>query len=134
MSDDEPLADVLSDLGDFLNSSATTVEWMSDALRHAVTIRTPLTEVLQSAIDEGRQVVLAGTAGSGKTHLLRTAELGRDYRVVADLAALPETEWTNLFSTPRLLVAGNEGAFLRGMRRGYPGFDSVIEALHSIQQ
>lgn len=127
-------AELLTDLHDFLNSSATTVEWMSDALRVAVSIPTPLEEILRAAVNEGRQIVLAGTAGSGKTHLLRTASLSPTYRVVPDLAALPEADWEGLFRQKSVLVAGNEGAFLRGRHRKYYGFDAVIEALHAIQQ
>src|SRR5262245_48709450 len=114
---------LLVDLRDFLTSSATTVEWMSDDLREAVSINTGLENVIEAALAAKRSVVIAGTAGSGKTHLLQRAGQLKGCNVIPDLAALPDTEWSHIFSqrTP-VVVAGNEGAFLSGVANGIAGF------------
>jgi hypothetical protein len=126
---------VLADLSDFLRSSATNVEWLSDRLRVALNVPTGLEAVMQAVIAEGRSVVVAGTAGSGKTHLLRSIGVPTDYSVVNDLAALPETKWTTLLNPEqKVIVAGNEGAFLRGKYKGFVGFADVIDLLHAIQR
>jgi len=126
---------LLQDVHEFLMSSATNVEWMSEALRSALNVSTGLEGVVRTAIAQGKSVAIAGTAGSGKTHLLQSVGGNGGYKVVGDLAALPDREWKTLFkSGGKLIVAGNEGAFLQGQRKGYPGFSNVIEALHAIQR
>ena len=125
---------LLTDLQDFLTSSATTVEWMSDDLREAVSIETSLEHVIAAAVAAKRTVVIAGTAGSGKTHLLRMAGQLDGCQVIPDLAALPTTEWQDLFKKKSkvVVVAGNEGAFLSGA--GIPGFDDIVASLHELQK
>lgn len=125
---------LLDDLKQFLRSSATNVERMSDQLRGAVTITTGLQEAIGLAIANKQSVVVAGTAGSGKTHLLNTAEPTAKYDVHLDLAALPEKDWKQLLGDSKsVLVAGNEGAFLKGVKKELPGFQHVIDTLHEIQ-
>ena len=75
------------DLHSFLTSSATTVEWMSDELRRELSIQTGLEKVVLAALGANRSVVIAGTAGSGKTHLMRMAGDVKSHVVVPDLAA-----------------------------------------------
>jgi hypothetical protein len=120
---------------DFIQSSAANVEKISDRLRTALNVPTGMEEVVRSAIGARRNIVIAGTAGSGKTHLLRT--LGGEtagYRVVPDLAALPQNEWASVFvgSSP-ILVAGNEGAFIQGRVQGFDGYADVVSLLHATQ-
>ncbi len=126
---------LFQELVDFLRSSATNVEWMSDELRVALHLTTRLEDVVKQAITEKRNVVIAGTAGSGKTHLLRSMGLVRGYEVTNDLSALPEEDWSKLFGKgKRAIVAGNEGAFLQASHKGLPGFEHVVKLLHSIQK
>lgn len=135
MSKQRAAQSLLADLEEFLTSSATNVEWMTDQLRSAVSVATGLEAIIRSSIDEGRSVAIAGTAGSGKTHLLRSVGADPKYKVVPDLAALSDREWRTLFArNTRVIVAGNEGAFLQGMRKGYAGFSDIITALHTIQR
>lgn len=125
----------MQDLEEFLRSSATTVEWVSDTLRSELNVPTGLETVIRAAVEQDRSVVIAGTAGSGKTHLLRTLSVPSGYLVVSDLAAHPESDWGNLFRPGhRVIVAGNEGAFLQGKHKKLAGFDQVIDLLHSIQR
>jgi hypothetical protein len=107
---------------------------MSDDLRRELSIETGLEKVITAALEEKKSIVIAGSAGSGKTHLIRMAgNLGR-HHVVPDLAALPQAKWTTLFSSKALVVvAGNEGAFIAGVRKNIPGFSLVIDALHALQ-
>ena len=49
-------------------------ETVSSDLRAAISVATGLEEVLQSAVTAGRDVVVAGSAGGGKTHLLHALD------------------------------------------------------------
>jgi len=107
---------------------------MPDDLRRELSIATGLEKVIAAALEANKSIVIAGTAGSGKTHLIRMAGSLKKHHVVPDLAALPQTEWSRLFSVKSsVVVAGNEGAFLTGVRKNLPGFSSVIDALHALQ-
>jgi hypothetical protein len=118
----------------FLTSSATNVERMSLELQNHLTISTGMEDIVRSAVEVGRSVVIAGTAGSGKTHLLRSLGQPEGYRVEPDLSARPEGEWARLLKGGKpILLAGNEGAFLKGKAQGFPGFSEVIELLHKAQ-
>lgn len=129
--------DIESDFLDFLRSSATNVERLSDGVRQALNVVTGIEDVVRAALREKRDVVIAGTAGSGKTHLLRTLG-GEDlsgYRVVPDLAALPQSEWSGVFGgKQRVIVAGNEGAFLQGAGAGYEKYAKIVSILHETQR
>lgn len=121
---------------DFIQSSAANVEKISDRLRTALNVPTGMEEVVRKAIEGRRNIVIAGTAGSGKTHLLRT--LGGEtagYKVIPDLAALPQKEWPHVFSgSSPILVAGNEGAFIQGRVHGFDGYAEVVSLLHATQE
>lgn len=126
---------ILIDLQNFLTSSATTVEWMSDDLRTELSIETGLEKVIESVVSANKSLVIAGTAGSGKTHLIRMAGNLKKFEVVPDLAALPESKWSTLFSQKGpVIIAGNEGAFHAGVSRNIKGFDQVVSALHALQK
>lgn len=124
------------DFVDFIQSSAANVEKISDQLRTVLNVPTGMEGVVRSAIGARRNIVIAGTAGSGKTHLLRT--LGGEtagYKVIPDLAALPQQEWASVFvGTSPILVAGNEGAFIQGRVQGFVGYEAVVNLLHATQQ
>lgn len=123
-----------SDIDQFLTSSGKNVELLPESLRDALTIKTGLEDVLRLSIEAGRPIAIAGTAGSGKSHLLRSTTIPSSYTVITDLAATPSSKWKNLLqANAKSVVAGNEGAFLLGRKRRYPGFDCVLDALHSLQ-
>lgn len=125
---------LIIELGKFLRSSATNVERMSDTLCQELAVDTKLDKVIKAAAEKGQAIVVAGTAGSGKTHLIRAVGQADEYRVVPDLAALPQKEWPDLFTKgSKLIVAGNEGAFLQGKMQGFATFDEVVRLLHRIQ-
>lgn len=129
--------DLQSDFLLFLFSSAANVERLSDQVRQEINVATGLEEVIRQAIANKRDIVIAGTAGSGKTHLLRMigGENLSEYKVIPDLAALPEKEWSKIFSDDqKVIVAGNEGAFLQGKSNGYATYDTVVDILHSTQR
>jgi hypothetical protein len=129
---DIPLVD---ELRSFFQSSATNVEVMPDELREAVSVKTQLDIVVSAAVTQKSNIVIAGTAGSGKTHLLQLIQNLEKYEVVSDLAALPESKWQSLFAKGRpTIVAGNEGAFLQGAHKGIPIFKEIVRKLHSIQR
>ena len=134
-NNDSRNSQLAKDLSDFLRSSATNVEWMSSDLREKLHVPTGLEEVIKKAVAEKRNVVIAGTAGSGKTHLLQALGRVDGYETTNDLSALPEEEWPNLFSRgKRILIAGNEGAFLQASHKQFPGFDDVVRLLHAVQK
>jgi hypothetical protein len=123
-----------SDIEQFLTSSGKNVELLPESLRDSLTIKTGLEDVLRLAIDAGRPIAVAGTAGSGKSHLLRSTTIPGSYTVIADLAATPSSKWKNLLhANAKSIVAGNEGAFLLGRNRRFPGYDCVLSALHSLK-
>ena len=120
----------------FLTSSATNVERLPDSLRSQLSIATGLESVISAAIKRKRSVVIAGTAGSGKTHLLKGLDIpAKSYEIVSDLSALPEKKWNNLLRGPRpTIIAGNEGAFVMARSKNYAGFAEVLDLLHMAQQ
>ena len=125
---------VRTEFAAFLMSSSPIDERVSDELRPWIHIRTALLDALERALQTGRTVVIAGTAGSGKTSLIRAADVPGTYRCILDLTATDRSEWDTLFrgGSPTL-VAGNEGAFLRGSASNAPGFAQVVRDLHAIQ-
>ena len=129
--------DIESDFLRFLRSSAANVERLSDGVRQALNVATGIEEVVRTALRAKRDVVIAGTAGSGKTHLLRTLT-GEDltgYRVIPDLAAHPQYEWSRVFDgTQPAIVAGNEGAFLQGASAGFERYSQIVAILHATQR
>jgi len=124
---------LLKDLESFIRSSATNVEWMSEGLRSVVNVPTNLEDVAAKAMEKNLSIVLAGTAGSGKTHLLRSIPVDSSYKVIPDLSAVSTSSWRGIFSK-KVIVAGNEGAFLFGAKKEFPGFKEVVDALHKAQQ
>ena len=130
-----PRSSLQDDLKSFLGCSATAVEWMSEQLRSELSVHTGLEDVLAKAVEQERPIVIAGTAGSGKTHLLKSIGGVADYQLVPDLAAHDQKKWKSLLAPgKKVIVAGNEGAFLRGRDLGFAGYREVIEALHAIQR
>jgi len=125
---------VRTEFAAFLMSSSPIDERVSDELRPWIHIRTALLDALERALQTGRTVVIAGTAGSGKTSLIRAADVPGTYRCILDLTATDRSEWDTLFrgGSPTL-VAGNEGAFLLGSASNAPGFAQVVRDLHAIQ-
>ncbi|NBT25487.1 MAG: hypothetical protein EBT09_02780 [Actinobacteria bacterium] len=125
---------VRTEFAAFLRSSSPIEERVSDELRPWIHIRTSLLDALERALNTGRSVVIAGTAGSGKTSLIRAAKLPESYRCILDLTATDRSEWDNLFTDGiATVVAGNEGAFLIGSASNVPGFSQVVSDLHDIQ-
>lgn len=113
--------DLDQELNNFLRASATISELVSDALLERISIRSPLQDRLEVHLGVGGSLILSGTAGSGKTHLVRA--LGRSvdltgHKVCEDLASVPIDTWETLgtFAAPTILAA-NEGALLDAAER-----------------
>jgi energy-coupling factor transporter ATP-binding protein EcfA2 len=123
------------DLDTFLRLSATNDELMPDSLRDQLHVSTGLEDAVRAAVEAGKAVAITGTAGSGKSHLLRTAaSAAPGYTCIPDLSVEPEADWNKFFNRPKkIVVAGNEGAFLVGQKNGARGFDRIIASLHAIQ-
>ena len=77
------MSELLDEFRDFLKSVKTS-EALSEELRLEITVETGMEAPLAEAIAEKSIVVIAGTAGGGKTHLLK---------VVENQSALPFIEW-----------------------------------------
>lgn len=142
----------------FLGSKKVS-EGLNSELRPHVTVRTGLETALVAALAEGRDVVVAGSAGGGKTHLLETiSELDRTLpkmirwpeepeppreqflRVVPDATALPSSQRQRMMSPrPRncaaVAIAINEGPLL-DLKRSRPqsSFAGAVEFLHAGQR
>jgi len=129
---------LLTEFRDFLGAFKNA-ESLSDQLREAIAVETGLEEAVRTAIGEGRCVVIAGSAGSGKTHLLRhvvrslqdkyAVALPGDRPRVAHLLVVEDA--TELDANERLavvdsvsrsragtLLAINEGPLLEAARAG----------------
>lgn len=158
-----PSEALVDELKRFLLSSSKNTEQFGPELLRCIDVSTQLDSVLLKAVREGRDVVIAGTAGSGKTHLLaRLAEAIPEYplvnlgdesgsqkkyiRVIADLTALSDEEREVAFERPRncasVVICANEGALLMA---AYPRphgsgcfshgvYRQAVELLHEMQR
>ena len=143
----------------FLKSSSKNTEQFDSELLEAIAIDTSLDKVVADAIRGGKDIVIAGTAGSGKTHLLRSlekhltdesiVEFGdqpkseKHIRTIADLTAIPPDQQEKVFERTdgcsSVVVAANEGALLAAQRdvqelRTRQTFEKAVEFLHRIQR
>jgi hypothetical protein len=147
-----------SDFSEFLQSVKNS-EAVSQELREAITVQTGLEPLLRAALLNGRDVVVAGSAGGGKTHLLtavhsqgaefpRTVHwpsepepVGENFiRLVPDATAIPpDRRQDSLMTRPAncvaIAVAINEGPLLDLARR-YPDspFAHARDSLHEAQR
>lgn len=136
---ESPFVELIRELDDFLRASATISELVSDELLTHISIESPLQERIVSHLAGGGSLILSGTAGSGKTHLIRALAKAVDltgYRICEDLASAPKTDWEEIGTFDRpTIVAANEGALLDASRRtsGDTVYSAAVKLLHSMQ-
>lgn len=130
---------LVQELNHFLRASATISEQVSDALLMQISVRTALQERVESHVRGGGSLILSGTAGSGKTHLIRSlkSSVGLDGHLVCeDLASAPRKSWEQigLFENPTI-VAANEGALLDAARSTSVAtvYSEAVRLLHDMQ-
>lgn len=152
---------LVSEALNFLRSSKTT-ESLSAELASALYVpftlenKVKLETVIAEAVKNGRNVVVAGSAGGGKTMLVNQiiSELKKQkvelniidesdlenfkivknhVSVVRDLTAVSSEVATKIIKSESgcFIIAANEGALMDKVFEGY--FDSVIRDLHSLQ-
>jgi hypothetical protein len=152
---------LVSEALNFLLSSKTT-ESLSAELASALYVpftledKVKLETVIAEAVKNGRNVVVAGSAGGGKTMLVNQiiSELKKQkvelnivdesdlenfkiiknhVSVVRDLTAVSSEIATQIIKSESgcFIIAANEGALMDKVFEGY--FDSVIRDLHSLQ-
>jgi hypothetical protein len=152
---------LVSEALNFLRSSKTT-ESLSAELASALYVpftledKVKLETVIAEAVKNGRNVVVAGSAGGGKTMLVNQiiSELKKQkvelnivdesdlenfkiiknhVSVVRDLTAVSSEIATQIIKSESgcFIIAANEGALMDKVFEGY--FDSVIRDLHSLQ-
>jgi hypothetical protein len=152
---------LVSEALNFLRSSKTT-ESLSAELASALYVpftlenKVKLETVIAEAVKNGRNVVVAGSAGGGKTMLVnqiiselkkQKVELNiidesdlenfrivkKHVSVVRDLTAVSSEVATKIIKSESgcFIIAANEGALMDKVFEGY--FDSVIRDLHSLQ-
>lgn len=131
--------ELIRELDNFFRASATISELVSDELLAQISIKSPLQERVEAYLLSGGSLILSGTAGSGKTHLIRSLASSVDlaeYRVCEDLASTPQNSWEELgrFNGPSI-VAANEGALLDASRRTSSAtvYSSAVRLLHEMQ-
>lgn len=117
---------LLEELVRFLRSTAVS-EGISDELRSEITVETGLTNVLVEAVQNGRHVVVTGSAGAGKTHLLDAAakRLRDGGATVVDWDGAPlgggDSQCTALFVKDMTAFSEEERAeVVRFLSRGTP--------------
>ncbi len=152
---------LVSEALEFLRSSKTT-ESLSAELASALYVpfilenKEKLETVIAEAVKNGRNVVVAGSAGGGKTMLVNQiiSELEKyqvklnildeldienfqivenSVTIVRDLTAVSSEIATKIIrnKSGSFIIAANEGALMDNVFDGY--FDSVIRDLHSLQ-
>lgn len=123
---------IIDEFEKFLRSAGTNNELLSDKLRSAIHVNSDLEEAVRVAQRAGRSIIIAGTAGSGKSHLLSVAGQDTQYKIIPDLTDVLEQQ-ESLFTTPKIVVAANEGALLIGKRNGWQYFGDIVATLHALQ-
>lgn len=131
--------DLITELDKFLRASATNAELLDDELLEAISVPSPLQDALSEHLASGGSLVLSGTAGSGKTHLIRTlrqkVDLSR-HVVCEDLASLSRELWAELgrFTNPTI-VAANEGALIAAANYCPSAtiYRRAVDLLHAMQ-
>jgi hypothetical protein len=150
---------ILSELRGFLGSVKNS-ESITRDLRDRITVVTGLEVALASAIRENRNVIIAGSAGGGKTHLLGTFAEGSGtdlprfvtwpseqepadgpfVRVITDATAVPaDSRQKMLEDRPQncraVAIAINEGPLL-GLAHEFKGsaYDAAVDILHAAQR
>lgn len=131
--------DLISELDTFLKASATNAELLGDDLLRAISVPSPLQSVLSGYLASGGSLVLSGTAGSGKTHLIRALRQSVDltrHVVCEDLASHPKDRWEALgrLSSPTI-IAANEGALIAAANHSSTDtiYKSAVDLLHAMQ-
>lgn len=148
---------IVDQLREFLLSTKVDEAVGSD-LRKAISVDTGLQKALHEALMNGQDVVVAGSAGSGKTHLLKSVarpEMGLPpfvewpknkepvdepfIRLVSDFTPLTDEDRSRVFEDcpshcRSVAIAVNEGPLL-GVSRSNPSsvFRRVVEMLHAAQ-
>lgn len=123
---------LIAEFTKFLMSAGTNNEQLSPELRAAIHVESELEDTIRLAQRSGRSIVIAGTAGSGKSHLLSVAGQDPSYVIVPDLTDVLEQQ-RELFTASRIVVAANEGALLIGKKNGWPHYDAIVDTLHALQ-
>ena len=152
----EQSSELLEALGRFLRGTKTS-EYMPPSLGNSLHVSTGLEEAILSELLAGRHVVLAGSAGSGKTHLLNRLrsqvgdtsagrnddDSGQHVKFIQDATELmdggdEEASLLALFAAARqqvsLVVAINQGVLLALARAGGDKWSSVRDILHAAQK
>ena len=145
-------------LREFLKGNKVSEQLDSD-LRSAIGVETGLERALVGALEDRRNVIIAGSAGGGKTHLLHrvwaesldeshVCRWGREeependefVRIVPDATAVPEASRLGLLEEVPdncicVAIAINEGPLLH-LAREHPesGYSSAVEYLHQAQR
>src|SRR5260370_42086928 len=104
---------LLDELRAFLRSTKVS-ETLSPELRTALSVETGLEEALATGILEGRNVVIAGSAGGGKTHLLRHLSNVQRFHL-PPLVSWPDEDEPRRGQFVRIVTDAT--ALLRGHRR-----------------
>jgi energy-coupling factor transporter ATP-binding protein EcfA2 len=152
----EQSSELLEALGRFLRGTKTS-EYMPPSLGNSLHVSTGLEEAILSELAAGRHVVLAGSAGSGKTHLLNRLrsqigdtsagrndnDSGQYVKFIQDATELmdggeEEAGLLELFASAKqqvsLVVAINQGVLLALARAGGDKWSSVRDILHAAQK
>lgn len=118
----------------------TNADLTSRAARERLHVRTPLEDLVPSAIAGGLDVVLTGNPGDGKSHVARTlAERGvlHGAELVADLSERSTADVVELWRScrtggRRVLLCGNEGPLVELIEalRSQASIGSVADELH----
>jgi hypothetical protein len=145
--------DVIKQFEEFLRGTHTS-ERLSAELRKAISVDTGLERPIAAALAAGRDVVVTGSAGGGKTQFVERVveilgegeenpmaipagegEAAPHILVVRDLTAIPNDQraatLTPQDATVALFIAANEGT-LGSVTQ--PPFHRVLDTLHEMQQ
>jgi hypothetical protein len=116
---------------------------MPEAVLDRLHIETKLDKCVLRSVQKGRDVLLTGNPGDGKTHLLRVlktkiVKVAPKAVILLDASETPNTDIIAAWKSARrrkvpLCVAVNEGV-LKELADSFPEFEPVCQAQHAVEE
>lgn len=122
---------------DFYRGASAYADHIDPALLSRIHLETRLDSAIITAVNEGKDIVLTGNAGDGKTHIIRMLapkleSLGKPIEIVLDASTLSDTEiyeaWTKARKEGKVYVIAINAAILYSVYKEYRDFGPISTA------
>ena len=122
---------------DFYRGTSAYADHIDAALLSGIHLTTKLDKAIIEAVDKGKDIVLTGNPGDGKTHIIRMLRnelesLSTPAVIELDASTLSEDEiyerWKNARENKTPFVIAINAAVLYSVYKSYPDFEPVQEA------